>query len=243
MKVDTKQFALQVQAVATKYGLDIGKTMRQQAGFWAVDLIKNTPHKMATRTMVYRAIENDLRRIFGVIDDPGAIDHLKFLFPDLFMQVNMAQYHRSKRTSTGRTQKSAVGAVTVGKITLSQKPYVSRAVFNKYLREVSKKIGRLRAGWLVGVRTFYTTGPGAPTWVTRHGPSRGYILDTMKKNGSGSITLVNTAARYGGQSRLADVIAFTGRRRQRHLDFALKKQTEKVFAWDKARSKNRSVTA
>ena len=64
MTVDVAGFKKQVNTFAQRWGLDAGMVMRDQMRLWAEDLVRNTPHKSATKARVNAAITRQLKRIF-----------------------------------------------------------------------------------------------------------------------------------------------------------------------------------
>jgi len=228
MTVDAKSFIKETAQMQKRYGKEVGAVMRKHAGFWAHDLIKNTPHKSADQKHIKEAINAGIATAFGVFESGEGKKTLDFLFPELTAPVDMKSYHRSQRGANGRV-KSNRRTVTAGQITMTERPLVTRSQFNAYRRAVHARIGIMRSGWLAGVQRFGQGRP-APAWVTRHGDRRGTVVDRFGLDGSGFIDLINSAAKYGGRSRHEGPVHFTQPYRMRKLGEELRRGIGKVAA-------------
>jgi len=236
--VDDMGFRRQVDDFARRYGLDAGIVMRDQMRLWAEDLVRNTPHKSATRKKVGDAIMRQLKSIFGRFRRASSLTWFRKKMIDgswggdvtIFDEVNMAAHHRQRRGVAGKVR-PLKKSIRVGSWTFGNKPQVSAREFNAYARKVKARIGQARAAWLPALIRWRGRMPAS--WITRHGSRFGRTLDRMMKDGSGFLLMAGKF-KYNVNS-IRSMVKFTARKRKNDLDRHLQKRLDKLVAQENMR--------
>lgn len=115
------------------------------------------------------AVEKDIRKLF----------HGVFGVKRGTFKVDPA-FHQSHRNSRGR----------VRGIPSDQKMIVGEANLDRYIRDVQKHVGRLKAGWLPAAERLKVS--GIPKFVSRHSPGDGAFIDALDRSmGVGFIEAIN----------------------------------------------------
>ncbi len=226
--IDTKSFNREVDKFAKRYGVSAKDVMHDQMRLWVKDLMKVTPPK--TGGQGKKAILRDLRKIMVPMKDSKKLRFYEKTFgryvPEYvfnYIGKSLKEWHRGKRDRTGRVRDVNNAKHKVGGYTFADKMYVKRSIFNKYLREKQKSVGKLKAGWLPAARLF---GLRAPAWVMKQASIRGSAVDRMKKDGSGFLEAVNSVP--WAQEVIGRWVDFTRRTRVRDLQKHLQKRLDRL---------------
>ena len=212
-------FKAHVRRLAEKYGLSAKDIMLDQMRLWITQLAKLTRPKKLSEGR--KTIEKQLLAIFAPMKSAKAlklyrgIAEQKGTFPQYLFGLDPSEFpsfHQSRRNSRGRTRKSST-TYAVGPKTFSDKAHVKRADFNRYKREVQKRVGRMKAGWIPATKLFKAK---MPSWVLRHVKASGDATDRMKKDGNGFLEGRNKT-NYVSRHLTPDLVKITADTRTKDL--------------------------
>lgn len=97
------------------------------------------------------------------------------------------QSHRNKRGRVPKVNKRATTGIRARDLQFLDQAYVSPSVYKDYLKSVLARVGLLASGWCAAAARL---GLALPAWITRHGSSRGFIVERIGAY-SISITIAN----------------------------------------------------
>lgn len=166
--------------------------IRYQMALWTLDLIKKTGTDPNWSWAIQRrrgiaSIRTGLDQIFVGIDEPSVLQKWqddeggeelyrtnkktgKFRIRRKLLKTSMADWHRERRDKrTGRVRKpNAVSDAWGGRMPIPTK------IIEKFHRDLSKDVGKTKAGWIPAANYFKAKANGiavgsTPGWVTRHG--------------------------------------------------------------------------
>jgi len=147
--------------------------------------------------------------------------------------ATMETFHDGRRSKrTGHTTRAGVGGDrTIGRWKSSKLMHVTESGLKKYLKLKKKSVGKLKGGWIAGIRRFGGKDPAG--WIRRHagGSAGGQIND----KGNGRLWAVNNVP-YA--SRYRKVQKFALRVRRKDLAKQAKKRLRKLV-----QDENRRKTA
>ena len=225
--LDRRTFNRGVEALKKEYGTSAAGVMRRQMSIVSGQLAKRYPPK--TKGIGKRAISNDMNRIMIGIpkehedtltrwqdDLEGTLD----VFDD--QGVRIEQWHKDHMDRRkNRVTKSINQTSFLYGRKFSHKLHVRERDLKKYVNRLSKKVGKLKAGW---IQTRWKGGAKAPAWVNNHG-AKGVAIDRMKENGSGYLEIRNAIE---GSARWSRIDRFVMNSRQRGFAKELKSAVRKA---------------
>jgi hypothetical protein len=121
--------------------------------------------------------------------------------------------HRSARTRRGRVPKRRRPTVLV------KKP----AKLKRYIRDVQKRLGMTKAGWMAGIKLIQGK---IPAWVSRHGSGYGSAKDASGDQRNPHIAVVNSTRGIGDIDREDRILTTALQGRSRDMIRSLKKKQE-----------------
>lgn len=186
----------------------------------------------AQRKQGESAVSNDIDRLFARKDDDRFVlftnkgngkkyvknkeKGIVFEVPDELIDVDLKQYHLSKRNNRGRVGKQ------------KRQAWVKKDSLTKYIKEVQNRVGSLKASWVPALENFAKkVGSAArvPAWIAKQ-YKEGSYSDRMKEDGNGVIVI--TSAAHHGQAIRKDTIAFIQRRRNQSMANYSKKRIQQI---------------
>lgn len=139
----------------------------------------------------------------GMIEPDGAI----FVIPQELWQPDIKAHHDSIRDRFGRVKQQ------------HRQAWVKTAKLKKHTREVQKRVGSLKAGWLPALTYFAGLVHGkvkAPLWVKKQAVHAGFPAGKMEDNGNGEISAHNTSHHSGAIRR--SMIEYINKETQKDVD-------------------------
>lgn len=224
LTLDRRSFDRALRTFSKQYGVSMREVMVDQFRLIVNQLVRMTPPKNLKQGR--QSIERDLNKAFVPLDEAKALEFMEKNFKDRVpghvfdSEGDMASFHAARRGGRGKVRKSGVIA-RFGDLKIYDKRYVRSRDFRRYLREVNRRVGILKSGWMAAVNKF---GGKAPNFVSRHGAGHGTAADRMDRNGNGYLEAVNKVP-YIGRHRTLLSSAVKGRERAvtQHFDRELKR--------------------
>jgi hypothetical protein len=227
--VDTAGFRSQVGRFANALGLKWRDVFRVEMALWGEDLAKRTGFvprgslrssgSGASPTLA-RAITNDLMSTFRVV--PGEVKRGRK------RRIEIESHYRSARDPrTGRASPRRVDGV---------RPVISNKEMMSLARRIFRHAGTVRAGWIPMIRKFRGKMPQA--WITRNASRASGDARDMSERGLGRKYMEGTnKVRWASRMCPPNLLAFTARVRDRHMQHLLRLETNKgIEAFNRIRS-------
>jgi len=161
----------------------------------------------------------------------------RFMEPD---GRNMASHHRRYRSKrTGRTARKSRRAAVIGRAGVTDVMVVTPEAVNRYLRELQKRVGILKAGWYRAARALRLPGRW-PAWLAK-APVRAGGFGVKRLRGARKFVTASNLVRYAGRQNaqvgiVRQALRFAGRNLRKQVEAAARRARR-----DAARAVKRAV--
>lgn len=149
----------------------------------------------------------------------------------------MKNHHDRQRNSRGRVTKAAAKGHDryIGRWKAIDKMYVNERVFQNYIKQRSKKVGSLAAGWKPTAK-LNKTKRGIAGWIDRHPAASSSVRNNMnRQTGDGYILFSNKDDRASNWRSINDhIVKQNNKRMVKALKYEYKKALEKASFRDVA---------
>ena len=231
--VDVKAWVHDVDSLQKKYGVTAKEAMMEVQRMWGNALIKMTPPK-AKREGI-GAIKKDMNKLFSPVknkehmnffeslEEEGKLPSDVHVWPEISVG-EMQQMHKKSRNKRGRVRGESRIAFTMesksGLLLMKNANYVPQTKYNRMLKDLKRKVGLTKAGWMGGSNKFKLTAPG----FVKSQKKIGSATNLMKDDGSGYLEIHNKVpwiGRFSGLLKIAD--SFADRNMKKGLESVMKK--------------------
>lgn len=234
--MDNRLFKRGIEAMMKQYGHSAGDVMRRQMSIASGQLAKRYPPHgpggMKTNSLKHgkQAIRNDMLKIFVPIKSED-YDDLKEWEEDYKGLRDVFDYdgqkieewrakHFSQRTQ--RIGNSIKGNWQGYGRRFSNKMHIRESDFEKKIKELNKRVGKLAGAWTAGTKRWSGAGPMA--WRTKYS-NNGRAIDRMDKKGNGYLEIQNMIE---GSARWKRIDQFVMRSREKGFQKELKAVVKKA---------------
>lgn len=228
MQTDSKRFQREIRTLAKITGESVSKRMEKEVGIVAGSLMRAFPPKTAKEGK--QAIGNDMMKVIFPMHDSDKLTEWQDqhetemdIFDDTGIRIQQ-WYERHRNRRTGRTRAIREKRFYAGR-NWTQKLHVNQSDFNKFYRQKTANVGKLKAGWIPAMRL--NPKRNAPGWVRKH-PHRGGYSNRMRPNGSGHISFWNSVP-YAGRSNFKSINNFVMRQNSKRLVRVIRAEYRKAI--------------
>jgi hypothetical protein len=199
LTLDTSSYDRAVRELIANVNKSGQEVLKQEMGLLVTELIRETPPfglGQDGKKMGENAVENDIKKIYTGMTSAS---HTKWKkkFPNvrtsgkgrkLFEDQVDRSFHQEFRDRRGRVKRKGTRLLTFGTLKFSDKVHVNKSQLSSYIKQVQKKVGEAKAGWMAAARRFGSN--RIPAWVSRHGVKDGDARESFNGKG-GFVEAIN----------------------------------------------------